>query len=582
MAAALFTFIVLFERFRPHLDIGPTYLLPELSTEVVKSVQIRPVGQLEIRVDRTNGIWQLTEPVVYPAQNTNVQDFLDALQRLTIAHKISEKELRKDPKADEDYGIDPPQLSLILNSGRPVYFGHRTSPGDQVFVRVPGIEGVAIVDADVLNYFPQTANSWRDTTLADFTSGTFDRITLTNTLKSRSFILQRDSTNKLWAMTFPLKTRADSEKVEGAVQKLEKLRVQQFISDDPKADLESFGLQPPALTVTLGQGTNTLVALDFGKELTNSSGLIYARREDQTAVVALPTNALAQWNGSYEVFRDRHLVTLMGPIETITVQGQDSFSLQWQTNNTWHVTPQDFPADQILATHVARSLSELQVMDFEKDSVPDPLLPQYGLASPARKYVLTWTASPTATNPPTELDFGTNNNNQVFARRIGEDAVYGISPTDFEILPSASWQLRDRTIWNFEVNDVARITIQQNGKTREITHGGTNGWSLAPGSNGSINVSAIEDTARELGHLTAFSWVGHGAGKLAGFGIAAGGHQITLELKSGEKLNVQFGGPTRLGAPYASVTLNGEPWIFEFPPDVYPSVQFCLTIPPEP
>jgi hypothetical protein len=28
--------------------------------------------------------------------------------------------------------------------------------------------------------------------------------------------------------------------------------------------------------------------------------------------------------------------------------------------------------------------------------------------------------------------------------------------------------------------------------------------------------------------------------------------------------------------------LNGEPWIFEFPPDIYPSVHFCLTIPPEP
>jgi hypothetical protein len=27
------------------------------------------------------------------------------------------------------------------------------------------------------------------------------------------------------------------------------------------------------------------------------------------------------------------------------------------------------------------------------------------------------------------------------------------------------------------------------------------------------------------------------------------------------------------------VMLNGESWIFEFPPDLYPSVQFCLMIP---
>jgi hypothetical protein len=451
-----------------------------------------------------------------------------------------------------------------------------------VFVRVPGIEGVAIVDADVLNYFPQSPNSWRDKTLASFTNETFDRISTTNTAKSRSFILQRDSTNKFWAMTYPLKTRADGEKVGDAVQKLENLRVQQFISDDPKADLEGFGLQPPALTVAFGQGTNTLVTLDFGKELTNSSGLIYARRQDQTAIVAVSTNALAQWSASYEIFRDRHLVTLMGPIETIAVQGQDGFSLQWQTNDSWHVLPQDFPADQILAARVARSLSELEVLDFEKDSVTEPDLPRYGLAAPARTYVLSWAASPTATNPPTKLEFGTNSNNQVFARRIGEDAVYGIAPLDFEGLPSASWELRERKIWSFEVNDVARITIQQNGNTREIVRKSTGGWSVAAGSSGVINDSAIEDTTGELGRLTAFSWVGRGAAKLAEFGIAPGNHQLTIELKTGEKLNVQFGALTRLGAPYATVVLNGEPWIFEFPPDIYPSIQFCLTIPPAP
>src|ERR1700744_1224625 len=109
-AAALFVFIFLFERFRPRPEIGPIYLLPGLNAKAVRTVQIRPAGQLEIRVDHTNGNWQLVQPVTYPAQNTNVQSFLDALQQLTVAHRISEDELRKNPKSGEDYGIDPPQL----------------------------------------------------------------------------------------------------------------------------------------------------------------------------------------------------------------------------------------------------------------------------------------------------------------------------------------------------------------------------------------------------------------------------------------------------------------------------------------
>ena len=582
VAAALFAFIFLFEHYRPQPEIGPAYLLPGLEAKAIKSVQIR-TGQTDIGVERTNGGWQLVEPVVYPAQNTNVQKLLEALQQLTVVHRIDEKEFRKDPKAGEDYGVEPSQLSLILDSGPPIFFGHRTSPGDQVFVRIPGKEGVAIVDAEVLNLFPQDANGWRDTRLANFKTGTFDRIAVTNTMKSQwSFVLQRDPTNKLWTMP-SLTERADSEKVEDALGKLEKLRVRQFVSDDPKADLEPFGLQPPVLTLALGQGTNTLLALDLGKELTNSPGLIYARRRDQpAAVVAISTNTLGQWNTSFDVFRDRHLVTLLGPIESIHVAGHDEFTLQWQTNNTWHLVPPDFPIDERMASHLARALSELQVANFEKDSVVEIAWPVYGLTAPIRKYTLTWAATTTVTNPPTELDFGTNGNNQIFARRLGEDAVYGIARADFEALPSASWQLRDRHIWNFDINDVSQIIVQQNGQTQQLVRNGTNGWKIAAGSTGQVNDSALEDTTGGLGHLTAFAWAGHGVAKLAEFGITPGGHQITIQMKNGEQLAVQLGNATALDSVYASVMLHGEPWIFEFPPDLYPSVKFCLTIPPAP
>jgi hypothetical protein len=580
VAAALFAFIFLFEHFRPHPPTGPFYLLPELDARTVRVVQIHPAGQPEIRVERTNHVWHLVAPVAYLAQGTNVDRLLAALQGLTVAHRIPERDFRRNSKMAADYGVEPPQLSVTLNTDRQILFGHRTSPGDQVFVRIPGIEGIAIVDSDVLDLFPSNVNAWRDVLLANTRDKPFDKIVVTNTMKSQwSFVLQRDSTNRLWGMTFPLKVRADNEKVDNAVQQLEQLRVHDFVPDDPKPDLESLGLQPPALTVALGQGSNSILVLDFGKELTNSPGLIYARRRDQTTVVTLSTNILSQWNTSYDVFRDRHLLTMLGPIESIRIIGQDDFMLQWQTNNSWRVLPQDFPADENMATRLARTLSELQVADFEHDSVTDPDLPRYGLKTPARRYVISWAPSVTATNPATILDFGSSTNGQIFARRQDENSVYGIAPSDYEALPSASWEMRDRQIWNFDVNDVVRLTIQQNGKTREILHA-TNGWQLVVSTNWILNDSAIENTMRDLGHLRAFSWIARGADKLPGFGIDVNAYQLTIELKNGEKLSFQLGKETRLGSVYASVMLNGEPWIFEFPPDVLPSLEYSLMIPP--
>jgi hypothetical protein len=578
-AAVLFAGIFLFDHLRPHPPTGPFYLLPDLDVDTVRTVQIRPPGPLEIRVERTNHVWHLVSPVAYRAQNSNVDNLLMALKNLTVPRRIPEQEFRRNSGMPAEYGIDPPQLSITLNSGPPILFGHRTSPGNEVYVRIAGIEGLAIVDSEVLNFFPSNANAWRDDMLADIGAKPFDRIVVTN--KSQwSFVLQRDTTNRLWGMTFPLRVRADSEKVDKALQELDKLRVHDFISDDPKTDLESLGLQPPTLTVALGQGSNSVLALDFGKELTNSPGLIYARRRDQSTVVTLSTNTLSLWNTSYDVFRDRHLLTMLGPIESIRIIGQDDFTLQWETNNLWRVLPpQNFPADQLMATRLARTLSELQAASFVDDATAADVQSRYGFKEPARQLTISWAASSKATNPPTILDFGISTNSQVFARRIGEFPLYAIAPSDYEALPSASWEMRDRGIWNFEVNDVVRLTIQQDGKTREIVHNGTNGWSIPAGSTGNINDSAIEDTMGQLAHLKAFSWLGHGADKLAADGIDAKAYQLTIELKNGQKLAFQLGKETRLGSAFASVMLDGEPWIFEFPPDVLPSVQYSLTIP---
>src|SRR5215469_14616745 len=135
MAAAvgLFSFIFVFQRYFHHEQTGPGFLLPGLNPKTVRTVQIRPAGQREIRAERTNGTWQLVEPILYPAQGTNVDNLLKALQYLTIAHGISEQNMRKDPNADENFGIEPPQLSLLLaqpDTTNRVYFGRRTPPGD--------------------------------------------------------------------------------------------------------------------------------------------------------------------------------------------------------------------------------------------------------------------------------------------------------------------------------------------------------------------------------------------------------------------------------------------------------------------
>ncbi len=588
VAAVLGGAIFLHKKFSTKPPTGPIRVLPGLKAADIDSVQVLPKGRPAIHVERaTNGVWALTDPV-YPAQSGSIEYLLAALQQLAAARYLPVEELKKMTNADAQFGFDPPQASLMLGQRNyHVLIGDKTPTGDQVYVQVVAAGGVYVVDADLLTLIPQTADQWRETALADWRQLRFDRVVVTNAGKILE--LQLNPTNKLWRMVLPLPTRADSRLVEESLQRLQSLRAQRFDSDVPKPDLDSFGLQNPELTLAFFQGTNTALLLHFGKSpTTNSAELVYARRDDQNAIVTVSRDAFQPWlaasSHEFRDFLDHHLISPTRLPDTIEIRAQDNFTLQRQTNDTWQVLPWNFPADLVLMQEFITRLVNLKFTEIEKEVVLDRDLPAYELKPPTRQYIFQ-IADPNAVDGATnqvaaQLDVGLHDK-KVYARTKGEDFVYAINPEDpnFKLLPTASWQLHDRRIWNFSETNVARITIRQNGKTREILHYGPNSWALAAGSVGSIESFPIEEAAHQLGGLQASSWIARGDQDRARYGFTPEGHQVTVELKDGRKLSVEFGNIMPSACPYAIALVENEPWIFEFPLAVYWKNVKYLTIP---
>jgi hypothetical protein len=586
VALVLFAFILFQQRYLRKAGGGPVKVLPSLKAADATSVQVRPAAQLEIRAERTNATWQLTEPLAYPAQAVSIEKLLAELEALRPAPYITARELRNRPNTDEEYGFAAPQASIIIE--QPGYtarvrVGAKTPPGDQVFLQVVGTEGVYVVDAGFLKYLPHSADDWRDTALINLNGLAFDRLAVTNGTKV--FELRRDGTNAPWRMVYPLQARANNLKAEQSLQTLQDVRVRQFVSDDPKADLDAFGLQPPELEVALGQGTNIVAQLQFGKSPTNDARMVYARRVGLTTIVAVRKDLLAPWYAPVNDFRDPFLVTWTAPVAVIEERGQDSFSVQ-QTNDAWRVVPQDFPVDVGLLKDLVSALRGLQIVEFTKDVAIAPELPTYGLAPPARQYILRSAATNSPSGPTNpiivEVDFGTNQADKVFARRTDESCVYAVKLADFQRLPAASWQMRERLIWNLSTNEVAGVTIRQQGRVRQIVRNGPDDWSLAAGSQGVINVLAVEETMGGLCQLAAVAWVARGDQERARYGFTDNSDRVTLELKNGKKLSVEFSTKTSPELPIAAVTLDGQPWIFVFPTWLYDYVQRFLSVPPSP
>jgi hypothetical protein len=582
VAAMLFAFIFVFQHYFRPVAVGPVQIFPGLRPQSVTGVEVIPKGAAEIRAERTNNLWMLTNPVSYPAQTAAIETLLAALQKLTAAApKISAAELAKNPHSDAEFGFDNPQTTLLIEFGDKLWqlkVGAKTAPGDQVYLRVVGVDGAFVADADWLKFIPRSASDWRSTALVDAGQNDFDAIVLTN---GAYIELHRDPTNRLWRMTRPLQARADNDRITAALQQLQAARVTQFVTDDSNADLTAFGLLPANLDLWLARGTNFAAAVHAGKNPTNDASQVYVKREGWNAIVTTAKESLAPWYDPVNGFRDPHLLELPAPVAEIEVRGTNNFNfiVQRQGTNNWQVAGETFPVDAGSVQQFLQILAGLRIADFAKDVAPD--WPAYGLATPQRQIILRSAADDT-NSAIVQLSFGLAQTNEVFVRRADEDFVYGVTPEDFNLvslLSQAGWNFRERKIWNFTENDVAQITVHQDGKTRQIVRTGPGKWSLVAPSQGIIDGRQMEQAVHYLGQLAAVYWVGRNVADPAQFGVKPESLSITFELKNGEKLSVDMGAPISDQSALAVTTLDGERWAFVFPPAAYLFTLNYLAIP---
>lgn len=577
LAVSLAAFIWIYEHHFQTLPPVISTLLPGLRANEITSIQIFPNGADEISVRRTNKVWQLEKPTVYPAQATDIQALLDTLEKLMPTTRLTASELH-GKNADAEFGLGTPQFSVLINAGERQWqfrVGGKTAPGDGVFIRVVGTDGLFVTSPEWLPLLPRKADDWRDTSLLSL-PGACDWIIITNGTKVME--LRREPTNHLWQITRPQLARADGERIVAALQQLQSAQVERFITDNPQADLANYGLQPADLDVWLGRGTNFSAAIHVGKSPAEDSTRIYVRREGWHVVATAAKEAFAPWRGTVNDFRDRHLLAPVSVAEIEVRSVTNAFALQNRGSNGWCVVGEKFPADLPRILDFIKLLAGLKVKEFVKDVNTALDLQNFGLATPTRQISLRATAGdPNSTL--VQLLFGAAQTNLVYVKRADEDYVYALAPEDVARLPENGWEFRQRQLWNFSETNVAQITLRQHGKTVQVVRTGKDKWSVASGQ-AIVDPVGLEQTAQQLGELGVLGWAARNPATPETYGLIPDNRQITVELKSGEKFTLDFGSEIANGqTAVAAVTLDGERWVGVLPPTLYQLVTTYLTIP---
>lgn len=583
LALGLFAYIALVER--PGRDTAEPSaaepLLPEFDPTAVTSIEIFRSNSV-IRVERTNGLWRLAQ-LNYPAQSSVVNKWLAAVAASHRRAHVTAKELLAEPGGPAAFGVENPTATVTLQQGGRNYqfrVGRKTTVGDMLYLQSVGDDGVFVTESDLADTLPVSATAWRDPAFAPMSGLKFNRAVVRSSPREigaspREFEVQRDPTNQLWRLTKPRSARADNALLGQVYQQLQAARVIQFVSDLPGNDLEPYGLQPPELTLTLADGTNTVLALEFGRSPTNDAGAVYARRSTHPSIVTVPKELTDRLRTSYTDFLDRRLIEI-GPeaVSRIEVRAAETFALEKQTNGGWRVVePVSFPADPGLMTLFFQRLNSLQITDVTKEVVTDADLPTYGLAPPKWQYVLKRPDATTNSHlPVAEIDFGNVQGNRIFARRIDENSVYSVRLEDALELPKHAVELHDRRIWQFTTNQVVSMSFTVGTNQWKLLRSGDGLWKLGPGSQGIINPFAMEEAMYHLGQLFARAWVVPEEGKPAAFGFGETGARLSIQLDTGDAprtLSVEFGKLSPTGGPYARTELETGPAVFEFPFEIF-------------
>jgi hypothetical protein len=359
------------------------------------------------------------------------------------------------------------------------------------------------------------------------------------------------------------------------------------VSDDPKEDLEGYGLQTPEADLVLALGSNAVFQIQIGKSPTNDPKQVYARCLSHTNVVLVSTSLASLVQQQYTAFRDHQLLSFRpSTIDRIEGRGTEPFTVQRQSGNAWQiVNPFQAQTDPELMQDFLERVARLEVIRFEKDAVAD--FTPYGLVQPIREYAFqtTITNAGIVTNQTVvQASFGsspTNEIDKIYCRRSDENSVYVVS-RDALSLPSAAFELRDRRLWSFDSSNVVAITVvQREAKKQFVRDTLTHAWV----KDDAIITAAIDDVLHRLGELQADYWWAKGEQAARHFGTSTSNYQIYLDLSENadkHQLALAFGHLASGGQQiYAAIVLEeGQPVIFKFPAQLFADIARYLNIPP--
>jgi hypothetical protein len=266
-------------------------------------------GKESFTLVHQNEGWRLGPPLDTGADMTRGNGLADKLGRLETTEYVNEK-----PKADElaKYGLDRPAAVVtvrFVDKGKPAQalrIGKSREGKEGRFAQLEGKSGrpapVFVVAADLYQDLSGGSLAYRPQQIWQLFAELITSVRIRRA-GAEEYRLTRDGPG--WKISGPFEANALADTVKKMVEDLQEPRCQRYLTHSAK-DLADYGLDKPALSVTLTEMGGKEHTLLIGKSVGDKSEQRYAKLGKDTAIMEVASTLVREV--------DRPALALLDPV----------------------------------------------------------------------------------------------------------------------------------------------------------------------------------------------------------------------------------------------------------------------------
>lgn len=399
LVATLILFIVYIEPGWDEEKIFQENRLQILGAEAAEIDYLRISSPANIEgpeLEKTNGSWELTKPVQWPANPFAVNRILSQLQFLERETSFSVQDIGNSGQTLADFGLEPPDVVLTYRTGGVTHdlkIGRVTDIGNRLYMLAPDEERIHVVNRSLLDSLNTGFEDLRSS--AVFSTPVFEIYSWNLQVRSagnlRIRLTRRDTS---WIFETPIRARANQAAVETTLGQIVDLKVKSFVGEGG-GDPSLLGLVNPDLRLTVEGGSSRQSVLIGNLVPGGADDEFYAKKEDNPTVFTLEIPFLDTLRTAQVVLRERRLFSLVpDDLQSILITrtGDESVTLQKLENGIWQVVTrgadqvlQTMPGDQKIIQRLVDSLLWVQALPengFVSDAPSAADLERFGLSIP--------------------------------------------------------------------------------------------------------------------------------------------------------------------------------------------------------